>query len=744
MMAVLLALWVSAAAPAAKETVPLRRFALLIGANDGGAQRPALRYAIDDAAAFGRVLSELGGVTGGDSQLLENPTVDAVRAALTRLSADLKALSPLKQRVEVLLYYSGHSDEEGLLLRGALLPYAEIRAWLGSVPAAVRIAILDSCASGTLTRGKGGARAPPFLMDSSTQVHGHAILTSSSETEASQESDRIGGSFFTHALLSAMRGAADGTHDGRVTLNEAYQFTFDETLARTEKTRGGAQHPAYDIQLVGTGDLVMTDLHSSSSTLVLPEALIGRFFVRDERGRLVAELRKFAGRLIELGLEPGTYSMTRELDGVVSEGTFTLAASERVPVEGGQFSVVSREATAKRGAENEPSAYRWVPVELSFLPSIGIGGDARVVNNAAISLLGGRSTRLEGVALSIGGHRADEVMHGAQLSVGFNSAGGSMKGAQLTVGGNVASEGMLGVQNAVGFNWVTDEARGVQLAVGANVAGDLSGVQLSVGANVAMRSLKGMQLSVGFNSAGAASSGTQFTVGLNVAADSFKGAQFSTFGNWAHAQFSGAQVSSGFSYASAISGAQVSLVNVGGDVSGAQVGLINVASTVRGAQVGLLNVAGRVEGESVGLISVVRDGLHRPEVWVEDAALINVGIKLGARHVYALPTFGVVDSKRFAAGIGLGAHLTTETRFSLDVDSIARWVTRFEGNGSTTSFWVNLRVVLDYRFFSHLHAFAGPSLNFAYPLDGHVIARLPQWSVGSGSMWVGGVVGVGF
>ena len=53
------------------------------------------------------------------------------------------------------------------------------------------------------------------------------------------------------------------------------------TLAQTESTRGGPQHPAYDIQLVGTGDLVMTDIRQTSATL----SVEGRFdFVRERLG----------------------------------------------------------------------------------------------------------------------------------------------------------------------------------------------------------------------------------------------------------------------------------------------------------------------------------------------------------------------------------------------------------------------------------------------------------------------------
>ena len=84
-------------------------------------------------------------------------------------------------------------------------------------------------------------------------MQGYAFLTSSSENEAAQESERLRGSFFTHALLTGLRGAADVSGDGKVTLNEAYQFAFNETLVQTTPTQAGAQHPAYDIKMAGTG-----------------------------------------------------------------------------------------------------------------------------------------------------------------------------------------------------------------------------------------------------------------------------------------------------------------------------------------------------------------------------------------------------------------------------------------------------------------------------------------------------------
>lgn len=295
----------STSSDAASSETTVRRFALIAAANDGGSERTRLRYAESDAETLASVLRQLGGVAEEDETLLVQPDPAGFDRAFEALGAELETAASSAERLELIVYYSGHSDAEGLLLAGERYSYARLKAALADLPADVRIAILDSCASGAMTRTKGGTRRPPFTVDASNQVRGYAVLTSSSEDEAAQESDRIEASYFTHYLVSGLRGAGDLSRDGRVTLNEAYHFAFHETLARTENTMGGAQHPAYDIQLVGTGDVVMTDLRSTGAGLRLDAASFGRFFLRDATGRLAAELRKDAGREVELGLEPG-------------------------------------------------------------------------------------------------------------------------------------------------------------------------------------------------------------------------------------------------------------------------------------------------------------------------------------------------------------------------------------------------------------------------------------------------------
>ena len=168
-------------------------------------------------------------------------------------------------------------------------------------------------------------------------MRGHAFLTSSAATEAAQESDRIRASYFTHYLVSGFRGAADLSGDGRVTLNEAYQFAFNETLRRTVDTKGGAQHPSYDINLSGTGDVVMTDVRQTGATLVLGEDLDGRFFIRNAAQELVVELYKPRGRTVELGVEPGAYEVRIEQTKGSLLAKTQIADGGRVVLEPRQF-----------------------------------------------------------------------------------------------------------------------------------------------------------------------------------------------------------------------------------------------------------------------------------------------------------------------------------------------------------------------------------------------------------------------
>ena len=177
-----------------------RRFAMVVGANDGGPYRIKLRYAASDAHAMQQVFEELGGIPGKNQVFLDNPEVTDFYRAYQQIQINATRAKEQGDYVELFFYYSGHSDDEGLLLYGKHIAYRELKQMIDAVPADVRVVMLDSCQSGAMTRSKGGSRQAPFMSDQSVNLKGHAFLTSSAADEAAQESDRIGGSFFTHYI----------------------------------------------------------------------------------------------------------------------------------------------------------------------------------------------------------------------------------------------------------------------------------------------------------------------------------------------------------------------------------------------------------------------------------------------------------------------------------------------------------------------------------------------------------------
>ncbi|HSY39728.1 MAG TPA: caspase family protein, partial [Polyangia bacterium] len=432
-----------AAAPRARAVEPagsvrLRRFALLVGVNDGGPARARLRYAASDAHAMARVLESLGGVAPADLVFVAEGSRRALQDGFAAVERMLAAEQSRGVRRELVFYYSGHSDEEGLLLGGERISYQELRAFIHEAPADLSLAILDSCESGAFTRHKGGARRAPFLLDASIDTHGHAYLTSSAADEVAQESDRIAASFFTYYLVSGLRGAADSNRDRRVTLQEAFQFASEETLARTERTQGGPQHAAYEFDLTGTGDMVVTDVRTTQAGLVLTPELSGRISVREAGGALVAELRKPAGSSVELGLEAGAYVVAVESGGAVKEAQLTLAAGEHLALAGAAFHPgAPLELAVARGDDGATAATASGPSAVARATAAEPAHETTSFKAGFIPRSVDGRTDVEGFTFGFIADRAASL-RGAQLSLGYNQVDGAFRGLQLTTAVNVA------------------------------------------------------------------------------------------------------------------------------------------------------------------------------------------------------------------------------------------------------------------------------------------------------------------
>lgn len=687
-----------------------RRHAIVIGANDGGAERVKLRYARGDARAIAAVLTEMGGVPERQLRLLEDPNRADIEAAISQLAQEAQRARQRGDRIELIFYYSGHSDDAGLLLGEERYGYRALRRDLSDLPVDVRVVILDSCASGNLTRAKGGKRTPAFLQDDSTKVTGHAFLTSSSADEVAQESDRLGGSFFTHYLLSGLRGAADTTGDRRVTLNEVYQFAFNETLARTEHTMGGAQHPAYDIQLSGHGDLVLTEYSQGAAVLRISGDVSGRLYIRGEDGELIAELYKQRGRQVELGLPPATYQIQRTWESAASEAIIDLARGETSKLTLAMFEATSMEVTRARGTAAIDERAQVVPegppaspdraVGLDFVPGLGTSlAHPRARRRLSLNAIGGLSGEIRGF----------------ELGGVFNLVRGPVTGVELAGVTNLTRGPLRGVQVAGAFN-ATASMRGVQLAPINLHRGYMRGAQLGA-FNLSTRGGRGLQLGA-----------------INLAAGTGE-----------------------------VHGGQVGAINVAPHVRGLQMGAVNVATgEATGFMLGAINIAPR-SNAAIGAINFFWDGETHLMGWLNSEGTLQAGVRHGSDYIYNVYHMGIqptrpwdtgagAQTSRFLLGMTLGGRFALRERLDVNLDLSANWMVAEQNDWGEANMLHKARASARFELRDWFAIYAGPTFNVLVAPDRETHGMSPpgSWEATAADspvqvkLWPGLFVGVDF
>jgi len=393
------------------------RFAVIAGNNQGNGERPPLHYAETDAVKFARVLRELGGVEPDDLFLLAGKSAAALSDAFARVGQRIAAVrKDPTTRVVVVFYFSGHSDGEALELRRDRVTFSELRQHMASVGADVRVALIDSCRSGALLTAKGGKPGQEFQIRITDDLAstGEVLLTSSAADEIALESREIAGSFFTHHFISGLRGAADASGDGLVTLNEAYQYAYAHTIAATGETVFGTQHPAYDYRLSGQGDLVLAELSKRTAQLVLPGGFDRIVVVDAARDQVVAEVTSDTHATI--AVLAGRYSIRASRGGALYAGTIAVTSDGRCEVRSDQLSPVpSVPTTSKGGAPVNDVTAVMVSGGLSTAVAdrIGVvpGGRVALVTRRGLSLAISAGSRAGGgfretSALALAGWRA--------------------------------------------------------------------------------------------------------------------------------------------------------------------------------------------------------------------------------------------------------------------------------------------------------------------------------------------------
>lgn len=345
------------------------RMAIVVGNNLATPSKTPLNYAELDAKRIANVLSELG-------------RIDKVKLLLGKSADDLRAVfSELEQKARqsdnnpmMLFYYSGHADDKSLMMGNTRFSFTELRDKLKHFPADAAIAFIDACQSGQIARTKGGKPIPAVdVQFDGGDYKGRVYITSSAEKENSQESDELKASFFTHYLLGGLRGAADDSGDNRVSLEEAYQFAYRHTLARTTNTLRGPQHPSYYTELAGKGQLVLTWLSPYKSYLVLPKHVQGTYYVRQKNtGEVVAEVIKTKQNRMRLVLGPGQYEVRKVQDDHHLVQDVTVIASHETLLDESHMEKRNPElASAKYGTDGENLLFVSYNFDTGYLQQAG-------------------------------------------------------------------------------------------------------------------------------------------------------------------------------------------------------------------------------------------------------------------------------------------------------------------------------------------------------------------------------------
>lgn len=245
------------------EYYPKRRnvWAVIIGINDYP-RLPKLKYAVNDAQAFYRLMVEDNRVPAENVTLLLNEQASLVNLRST-LGTRLK--NSARENDMVVIFFAGHgaterdaSSPDGDGLEKYLLPFdtdpadlyttampmVEVSRIFNRIRSNRLVFIADSCYSGasggrTISVSDLRATISDGFLDRVAGGRGKVIITASSANEVSVEKDELQHGVFTYYLIDGLKGEADTDRDGMVTVDEAYRYVSDKVPQAT----GQEQHP---------------------------------------------------------------------------------------------------------------------------------------------------------------------------------------------------------------------------------------------------------------------------------------------------------------------------------------------------------------------------------------------------------------------------------------------------------------------------------------------------------------------
>jgi hypothetical protein len=232
---------------------------LAVGINQYKNPRLSLNYAKPDAVSFSKLMNEKG---GGLFKAIELHTLYDGQATREQIFARLEALAQVIQPEDVFIfYYAGHGSmvdnqfyfipTETLRLYDAsslhkdAIEAAALQDKFKHIKALKQLIIMDACQSGgsvELLANRGASEEKAIAqLSRSAGIH---VMASAGSEQFAAEFTALGHGVFTHVLIRALQGEADGApKDGKVTIYELKSFIDDQVPEMTRKLKGKPQYP---------------------------------------------------------------------------------------------------------------------------------------------------------------------------------------------------------------------------------------------------------------------------------------------------------------------------------------------------------------------------------------------------------------------------------------------------------------------------------------------------------------------
>jgi hypothetical protein len=197
-----------------------------------------------DAAEFARILRDPDICAFDDVRILLNQLSSSAIEVMDEFFDERKPDDLL------VLYFSGHGvrDEFGSLylafsntIRSRLLSTAikaeYIREAMDHSRSRRQVIVLDCCNSGAFPQGTKAELGGSMGLMNALQGYGRYVLTASDATQFAWEGDKlIGGtqnSLFTHFIVKGLEGEADTDSDGKITIDNLYDYAFEQISRAT-------------------------------------------------------------------------------------------------------------------------------------------------------------------------------------------------------------------------------------------------------------------------------------------------------------------------------------------------------------------------------------------------------------------------------------------------------------------------------------------------------------------------------